>query len=217
MPRHPTRYARWFAVALGITLSLGLLLHPAPVRAAAASVTPLRSPAGSLVTLYGIGFEHGETIVSWASSTRGSVYPTAQGEANSAGTVTIELRLGRFWEPGWWALTLHGRSSGREAVATFEVLATAPDGRLDVAPESAVAGSRIQFHGAGFRPGELVTAWATTPAMQAIAVESGITQDHDEIFFAFDVPASGPAGTWSMTAYGTQSQRLLIVPFTVTR
>ena len=63
----------------------------------------------------------------------------------------------------------------------------------------------------------MIKVWATTPSEQALAVESAITQDHDKIFFPFDIPARGPAGTWFMTAYGTQSQRLLIVSFTVRR
>ncbi len=114
-------------------------------------------------------------------------------------------------------MTLRGNSSGREAVATFQVQAAPPDGRLDVEPVSVRAGSSASFHGAGFSSDEKVSIWLTRPDLSTMALDMSPGRSDGDIYFSYTIPGDAPAGQWYMTAYGNSSERFLISSFTVTR
>jgi hypothetical protein len=196
----------------------GLLVAPttfAATPAASSTVDRIQVKAGETITVKATGFNANEKVSSWASSARGSVYPTTGGTADSSGNVTLTFRLGRFWEPTWWASTVHGLSSGLEAITTFEVLASPPDGTLDVDTTSVAPGGRISFHGGGFANGEVVSVWVTRPDGTTTSISTNLPSTNGDIYFFYDVPVGAAPGVWSATAYGTTSNRLLVVTFTV--
>jgi hypothetical protein len=187
------------------------------VQAADASAESLKVNAGSVVKITGVGFRHDERILTWASSSSpsGLTYQTGNFFANDDGSVTLMIAVKRFWEPTWWAVTLHGQTSEREAIARFEVVSTPPNGVLDVDPAQAPRGTRVRFHGEGFAAHEGIRVWATSPSGVATAVTHDVEHHGGELFFSFDVPTDARTGPWYMTAYGIDTDRLLVAPFEV--
>ncbi len=212
-----SRSWRWIVVGLSLMLCFGGLLSAAPAFAASSSLDRIQAKSGETLTLHVTGMQASERISTWASSARGSVYPTTGATVDGSGNATLTISLGRFWEPGWWAITAHGLSSSREAVTTFDMAAASPDGALDISAGSVAAGSTINFHGAGFSDGEIISGWATQPGGTALALVAALHSSGGQIYFSYTVPTNGAAGTWSMTTYGNSSGRFLIASFTVTR
>ena len=132
----------------------------------------IKVSAGAQVLITGVGFRHDEHIITWATSSNinGPTYPTAGGYADDLGGVELTIAVKRFWEPTWWGVTLYGENSKRTAVTGSEVIASPPDGTLDVNPASAPRGTRVNFHGDGFSIHEGasayrgdITEWKTSP------------------------------------------------------
>ena len=200
---------------LCLVLCLGTLLVAAPARAEPVTVGAIQVATGTTLTVQVSGYGRSEVITSWASSARGTVFATASGKTDGSGRATLVIPVKRFWESGWWAVTVKGSSSRREAIATFEVLAAPPSGRLNVEPPQARAGQRVQFSGAGFNTGERVSVWATAPDGSTWAVEENLRARDGTIYYFFDLPANAQTGAWYLTGYGITSDRLLVGSFTV--
>jgi len=219
MTHHPKRC--WRLVGAGVSVLLLASLCSAPAAdasatAATGTVDRILVAAGTTVTVRVSGYAANELLSSWASSTRGTVYPTPEGTTDEDGNAALDILVGRFWEPGWWAITVYGLRSEERTVVTFEVVAAAPDGALDVDPRTVPAGSTVAFHGAGFIDGEAIRLWATRPDGSTIGLPEDLTSSNGEIWFSFQVPAGAEPGRWAMTAYGLSSGRFLIAHFTVT-
>lgn len=226
MMKRPSYCVRgWIGLWSIMMLGAALVAPSSPVaHAAGAEITldTITAKAGRTLTVRGRNFQKGEVVASWASSASGAVFPTGAADADRYGDIVLMITVKRFWEPTWWAITLRGESSTQEAVATFKVEAVPPDGALAVSPTAIAVGARINFKGSGFSDGESVKAWATRPDLTAVPLTDQPQADPravsgGDVYFFYDVPAAGPAGSWYMTAYGTRSERLLVVAFTVTR
>ena len=113
--------------------------------AADGTVDRLQVPAGGTVTVKVSGFVVDKLLSSWASSVRGTVYSTAEVDTDVTGSATLQIQTGRFWEPGWWAVTVNGQYSDIRTIVRFEITAAIPDGRLDIEPDTASPGSTIAF------------------------------------------------------------------------
>jgi len=202
---------------LGFMLCVGSAASVRTAQAADASAETVKVSAGARVRITGVGFRHDEHIITWATSSNinGPTYPTTGGYADDGGGVVLTIAVKRFWEPTWWGVTLYGEDSKRTAVARFEVIASPPDGTLDVNPASAPRGTRVNFHGDGFSIYEGIKIWATSPSGAATPVTQGVELNDGEVFFYYDIPLASRTGTWYMTAYGIDTDRLLIVPFEV--
>ena len=208
----------WTTVGLAFALVFGLVLNAQPALAASVTVDQPVVGTGSVLVVRASGFRAGEPIVSWASSTRGTVYSTNGGGADSSGNIVLDVGIMRFWEPGYWAITVHGKDSGTEAVATFEVQAGPPNGPLDADVTVVRPGGRINFHGYGFKNNELVSVWITWPDGSAEKLKgSPLTALGAEVYFYYDTLPGALDGTWSVTAYGNESDRLLVATFDVVR
>jgi hypothetical protein len=210
---------RLLAAALSLLLLAGLV--PASTAsalgtAADGTVDRLQVPAGGTVTVQVSGFETYEPLSSWVSSVRGTVYSTAEVDTDVNGNATLQIQTGRFWEPGWWAVTVNGQYSDIRTIVRFEITAAIPDGRLDIEPDTASPGSTVRFHGAGFTDGEPISVWATRPDGGVNTFTPDLYSTNGEVSFAYELPDNAAPGDWSMTAYGLVSGRLLIVPFIVT-
>jgi len=173
--------------------------------------------AGHRFVIHASGFKANESVSTWTSfSLRPTVYATAGGQADSSGNVNIEIKTGRFWEPGWWAITVSSFDSKRTGITQFKIESVPPDGGLDVNPARDMhGGERILFHGVGFNQGETIKIWVTRPDGSATPIENGIVQSGSGVNFYYDIPAGSMTGRWSATAYGLSSERLLVQPFNV--
>ena len=207
--------SRRLSAWLCLLLCLGALALASPARAETVTVDALQITSGATLTVQVSGYGRSEVITSWASSARGTVFATSSGKTDGSGRATLVIPVKRFWESGWWAITVKGSSSGRLAVATFEVVPAPPSGQLDVEPAQARAGQRVQFSGAGFNSDERVSVWATGPDGGTWAVEENLRARDGAVYYYFDLPANAQPGVWYLTGYGTDSDRLLVGSFTV--
>ena len=146
---------------------------------------------------------------------RGTVYSTDEVDTDVTGSATLQIQTGRFWEPGWWAVTVNGQYSDIRTIVRFEITAAIPDGKLDIEPDTASPGSTVRFHGTGFTDGEPISVWATRPDGGVNTFTPDLYSTNGEVSFAYELPDNAAPGDWSMTAYGLVSGRLLIVPFLV--
>ena len=121
----------------------------------------------------------------------------------------------RFWEPGWWALTVYGQYSFIRTIVRFEITPTIPDGRLEIDRSTARPGETLNFRGAGFTDGEAISVWASRPVGVVNTFTPDLSSTNGVIEFGYELPSNAANGDWSMTAYGLVSGRLLIVPFFV--
>lgn len=212
-----------------LTLGLALLVLVAgtvstrPAAAATATLEPTSVvdgttvKAGSRFIVRASGFRRDERISTWASyGLRPTVYATAGGNADSSGNISLEIKVGRFWEPGWWALTLSSSDENRKAVVNFKVEATPPDGELNIEPRRDLRGGEVvSFNGAGYNVNDTIRIWITRPDGTAEPIEKVITQRGNEVNFSYTIPWGAPTGRWSATVYGLGSEHLLIQFFNV--
>jgi hypothetical protein len=197
-------------------LLLGIIGNAHPVSAAEATLDTIRVNSGGELSMRASGFGARQVINSWVSGTDGSVITTENAVSTQGGAVYLTIKIGRFWQPGLWAITILGSESGSKAIATFEIVGTPPDGTLISDRAEANPSTRINFRGAGFTPGEIVKGWVTQPDGTAVALPEDLRSDGSgNVYFSYDVPTNGRPGMWFMTAYGLQSQRLLVGAFTV--
>lgn len=213
------------SLTLGLTLLFLLAgaISARPVAAATATLEPTsvvdgtNVKAGAKFIVRASGFNNGETISTWASyGLRPTVYATAGGNADSSGNISLEIKVGRFWEPGWWALTVSSNDESRKAIVNFKVEATPPDGTLDIEPLRDVrGGEQLMFHGIGFNINDTIKIWVTRANGTADEVLTGITIRGNEVWFSYLLPVGAASGRWSATAYGLGSERLLIRDFNV--
>jgi hypothetical protein len=206
----PTYRRWWLVLPLIIMIALVLITAP-PAHAAEATLDTIQVKPGGTLSLRASGFGAREVVNSWVSGTDGSVFPTENGVSTQGGAVYLTIRIGRFWQPGWWAITILGSESGSKAIATFEIIPAPPDGTLATDRAQVFGGEHINARGTGFAPAEVVKAWVTLPDGTATAIASELRADRNgDVYLAYDVPASAAPGTWYITAYGTESQRLLV-------
>jgi hypothetical protein len=209
---HRSMPSRVIALAL---LVGGLLLSPAvPVGAAAAvSVTATDDPA--VVVVLATGFRDDEEVSTWLTGPSQQVQAGNYRGTNGSGDVRFRLAIPRHFEPGRWAITVHGLDSDREAVGYFEAQALGPDEALAVDPAGGPAGTTFRFSGDGFEAGELVSYWTTGP--DGATHDGGVVDagSGGVVRFNYTVGAEAQPGTWTMSAYGQFSDRLAVAAFIV--
>lgn len=211
------------ALGLAVLFLLAGAISTRTVAAATATLEPTSVvdgttvKAGSIFIVRASGFNSSERISTWASyGLRPTVYATTDGMSDSDGNISLEIKVGRFWEPGWWAMTVSSSDETRKAVVNFKVEAIPPDGVLDIEPRRDLrGGEQVMFHGAGFNFSDTIKIWITRPNGSAVEILTGITQRGNEVWFSYDIPFGAATGRWSATAYGQGSERLMIRDFSV--
>jgi len=211
------------ALGLAMVFVLAGTIRTTAVSAAAVTLEPTSVTdgytvkAGHSFIIHATNFKANDSVSTWASySLRPTQYATAGGQADSSGNVSIEIKTGRFWEPGWWAITVSTYNFKRSGIVRFKIEAVPPDGGLDVAPARDMhGGERINFHGIGFNQGETIQIWATRPDGSADPIDDGVVQSGGGVNFYYDIPAGALTGRWSVTVYGQSSERLLVQSFNV--
>lgn len=205
-----------FVLALGLLLAAGSALGVPAVRAESVSVDTISISGGNVLTVRGTGFRRNEDVATWASYSRGGAVFTGKAKADGTGAVVLNVLVRRAWGAGWWAITMRGLRSEREAAASFEVLPGAPNGELDVSPTVAGRGAVVGFHGVGFVGDEPVSFWVTRPDGSVTGFESSPRSTAaGDVWFTLTLPADAQSGRWMMSAYGAGNDRLLVGAFTI--
>ena len=196
-------------------LGAALLAPAAPVGAEATLRVSALDPPGRFEFI-AAGFGAHETISTWLTGPSGQVVAAPERKADDDGEILFTLRLPRYAEPGRWALTAHGLSTDREAVAAFELPPRAPDLALAVEPAAGPPGTTFTFTGEGFRGDERVSWWLTAPdgaGVDGDVLEASAT---GRVRIELRTAADAPAGPWTLVAYGAESELLATTPFIVT-
>jgi hypothetical protein len=191
-------------------------MAPQGVAAAEATASP-SAELPNVVEITASGFDPDETVSTWLTGPSQQVQAGEQFDVGSDGDVTFEVRILRHFEAGRWAVTVHGLESEEEAIAFFDNPGRGPNLELEVSQPSGPAGTTFSFTGDDFREGESVSYWLTGP--DGKSVEGGsleVTNADGDIFFTYTVPEGSLPGAWTMNAYGSESDNLATVIFTVT-
>ena len=208
----------------GLVVSLALLVfapnYSKVALAASFSATNAPAIAGQSVSFSGDGFKPGETLSAWTTDPTGFAYARPSLVADSAGHVSYSLdTLGYI--TGQWALTVHGLSSGLEAIAPFQLVSgqpttiynpvpdpntgPVPQGGMEASPDRGYIGQTFLFSGDGFTAHELIHIWETNPTGGTIAFQE-IYADGDGKIINYAYQGHGPlAGIWAVTFHGMTS------------
>ncbi len=218
--------ARFYRVSSIITvLMLAVLMLGNLPQALAANLSATNAPivAGGTVVFSGGGFSPSEMLSVWTTAPNGDVAAKSQISADGQGQASYSLPTFGY-AYGIWSLTLHGLSSGAEAIAAFEVIssqpvtpapsptpapnpadaANVPQGGLNVEPKVAYAGQAVTISGSGFAPDELISLWDTSPQGSVYKLNAVRSDDNGNLIYVYG--AKGPAtGIWAITAHGQVS------------
>ncbi len=198
------------------TLILALLATTAPARMEAAAillVAPTTTPG--VFSFLGRDFQDNEDVATWLTGPHLQVQANRKYKATSQGDVNFTLLLPRHFEPGRWAMTVHGLTSGREAIAYFDVPARAADIPLMVSPTSGKAGTTFTFASDSFAASETVNYWLSGPDNRAYQGGTLIANLNGQVSFTFTIGSGTLPGMWVMSAYGMESDHQGAAVFTV--
>jgi hypothetical protein len=208
------------APLLGRRAALALLgavvLAPAAPAGAEARLRVSTLDAPGRFEFIATGFGAHETISTWLTGPGGQVAAAPERKADDDGEILFTLRLPRYAEPGRWALTAHGLSSDREAVASFDLPPRAPDLPMAVEPAGGPPGTAFAFTAEGFRGGERVSWWLTGPDGASVGGDVLEASAAGRVRIELQTAADAMAGPWTLVAYGAESDQLATAPFIVT-
>jgi hypothetical protein len=204
---------RSIAYGAVLVICLGLALV-APPPALAASAVVVAGPPGEIVVQVS-GFEANERVSTWLTAPDLSVVPSNNHRMDGQGERSFSVRIPRFFQTGRWAITVHGLSSGREAVAYFYVPPRLPDAPLAVNPTRLAPGETFVATGAGFQPRENISYWFTAPDGRSVPGDFTLAGPDGSVAFSYTMSLSSPGGLWALSAYGESSDRLGVAFFAV--
>lgn len=158
------------------------------------------------------GFRSGELLVVAIEDMQGQIYAHATLQADGDGRLReTSLALPARLAAGNYQVIVVGNTSQRTASATFQMYDTPPTVTLDA--YTATPGHDVGFAGNGFIPGEVVKVYlgpSSAPLLSAMATAGGAVNGRLEI-------PKLPAGTYTLTLLGENSQTPTSVGFQVQR
>jgi len=136
-------------------------------------------------------------------------------KANRRGRVRVTIFIPRYEPGGQWTVRFTGMESERVERERFTVPPRRPNATLSVSPSEGTATTTFMLAGAGFEPGESVTAWLTRPDGRGVPLYATLADGAGAVTFSTFAPLDGPPGDWFAAAYGQRSDRLGAATFRV--
>jgi hypothetical protein len=136
-------------------------------------------------------------------------------KASRHGHVRVTIFIPRYEPGGAWTVRFTGMESERVVRETFTVPPRRPNAALTVSPSEGTASTTFMLAGAGFEPGESVTAWLTRPDGRGVPLYASLADGAGAVTFYTFAPLDGPPGDWFAAAYGQRSDRLGAAAFRV--
>jgi hypothetical protein len=206
----------WLRIGLAAIVMLPLTLAlTAPPLAAAPSVEVIPQVTPGTFRFVARDFEDDEEVSSWLTGPSDQVQESGIYQTDSRGDVSFTLRMPRHFEPGRWAITIHGFNSGLEVIGYFWMPDLGPNTPLTVTPEEGPRGTTFVFRGTGFDAFEPVDFWPTGPDGTAYEGGQAGARSDGSVEFQFVFGQETGTGPWAMSAYGMNSGRLGVVHFTL--
>ena len=201
---------------LGVLLALLSCLAIAPPTAAELSLEISLTTTPGEYQFEARGFRDSEDVATWVTGPNQQVMGTGNHATDDRGRVKFRLLMPRHFQPGRWAITIHGLETNREIIGYFEVALRGPDATLTVTPGSVARGETITVTGTGFGRGQRVAFWFTRPDGSTVAGTYLLISTSDgAITFTHTFLADTMTGGWALSAYSLLGDHLGVTTFEV--
>jgi hypothetical protein len=221
-----TRKTWTFSLIFVVTVLAGLLALPiAPVQAqsgATMTINPETAPQNSTITLELRGFRSDEDVNLWQTPPEGATVNLGNISVDDNGNANVSLFVSSRNPTGLHVFGARGNESLRTASATLEL--TLGEGAPPTSGVQIVVQGEIgpqlgvfTFTGSGYQFEEDVALWINLPDDTVQSVGRTRTDEQGMFQFSLSLGSSFPEGRYVMTAFGLESERTGIVPFTLTR
>jgi hypothetical protein len=201
---------------LGVFLVLLSCLVVAPPAAAELSLDISQTTTPGEYEFSARGFRDAEDVATWVTGPIQQVMGTGNHATDDKGRVKFRLRMPRHFQPGRWAITLHGLETGREIIGYFEVAVRGPDATLLVTPGSVARGETITVTGTGYGRGQRVAFWFTRPDGSTVAGTYILLANNEgNIAFIHTFLADTMTGGWALSAYSLNEDHLGVATFEI--
>jgi hypothetical protein len=161
------------------------------------------------------GFRKQEDVSTWLTGPNEQVMATNAHSTDDRGRVDFRQRMPRHFQPGRWAITVHGLRSNREAIASFDLPYRPPNAELTLSAGSLQNGDTLTITSADFGRSESVSFWFTGPDGSPQDAPYFVESAEDG---SITIPAtiSGfSVGGWAVSVYGHSSDRYGVASFEV--
>jgi hypothetical protein len=194
--------------------SLAFVLPAAPAGAQATATATATGTPG-VFQLAGQGFGGDEVVAVWLTGPSQQVVAMGYQEADGDGMVSFQMLMRRHFQPGRWAITMHGLDGGVQAITSFDLPFRGPDVTVNVSQASGPIGTTFAFSSTGFQANEAVSYWLTGPDGRAVEGDIVSANADGRVDFSITPAADTATGRWWVSAYGEESDRLGVVSFTL--
>ena len=170
------------------------------------------SMQGEEVVVSGAAFRSGEQVGLWLTFANGAVSDVDSAEivADGEGMFVVRVRLDPSLPVGRHTFSARGKSSGRGAVASFELLpgsgpSPTTGARLLAQPASIRQLETVVLNGSGFEANETVSLWLTLPNGALIGLGQIAADRAGMVEEPLTMPGWLPVGRYSVTGRGRTS------------
>lgn len=188
------------------------------------NVNPRGGGPNDWFAFYATGFKNGERVGYWATSPSGKVHPSNKEViANKNGRADWSWKAPSTAEAGTWLIAAQGKDSN--TLRTFRIEITTSGGGTgnqggqdqtgkeyvgqNVSPRGGGPNDWFSFYATGFRKGERVGYWATSPSGKVHPSNKEVYANKDgRADWSWKAPSSAEAGTWLIAAQGKDSNTL---------
>jgi hypothetical protein len=196
-----------------LLLTVSVITAPMVGAAAQVEVSATEDPAEFVVQVS--GFHDNEEVSTWLTGPSQQVQASNYHTVNDRGRHTIRLHMARHFQPGRWAITVHGLESDHEAIGYFTLAYRGPDVLVTISPSVGPPGGIFTVLGNGFRAKEIVSYWLTGP--DGVARTGGYVQVNEtgQVNFVHALDPAALTGWWAISVYGLTSDHLGMAVFQV--
>jgi hypothetical protein len=177
----------------------------------------------SLVNIHGTGFVPNEQVGIWVTQPDGSVIGHPTQVASDAGNIESTFQFTSVHQTGHYTFTAYGLISHYQVFAPFDLISgtSIPSGWAQVRvayPFPAATtqnGNDIVVSGTLFSQGEPVGIWLTLPDGSVRGLPTQVADGNGDFHAEIAIDERLPLGSYSLTAKGVNSGRLVITQFQV--